>query len=362
MGLDDVIAAETALSEVDGERGTLIIAGRSLEDLATTGTFEQVAALLLAGLFDALPEDDVFADALGQARLQVFEQLLVVDATLLHLDPANAMCALVARIGDGEDLDTALRLIAAPAVFTSGLIRLRKGLPPQAPDASLGHAADMLRMAGLPNTLARARALDRYLITVSDHGLNASTFAARVVASTRAGLTCATLAGIGALKGPLHGGAPGPVLDMIDAIGHPEYAVAWLEAAVLQGQRLMGFGHRIYRVRDPRADALKAALGALVADDDLPSPRLALAEAVEVAAIEVLQRLKPGRPLQTNVEFYTALLLDMLGFDRGLFTCVFASGRVAGWIAHAKEQVLHGRLIRPQSRYIGVRPAIGLPA
>jgi len=156
------------------------------------------------------------------------------------------------------------------------------------------------------------------------------------------------LAGMGALKGPLHGGAPGPVLAMLDAIAAAGDAEAWLRAAVDDGERLMGFGHRIYRTRDPRADALKAAVRAL----PRTAGRVAFAEQVEATALAVLRQHKPGRVLETNVEFYTALLLEAVGFPADAFTAVFAMGRVAGWIAHAREQALTGRLIRPQSRYV----------
>jgi citrate synthase len=158
------------------------------------------------------------------------------------------------------------------------------------------------------------------------------------------------------LKGPLHGGAPGPVIEMLDAIGAPANARAWLEAALDRGDRLMGFGHRVYRVRDPRADALKRAVRALGEGSNVLPGRLAFAEAVEDAALQILKARKPDRSLQTNVEFYTALLLEALAFPPDAFTCVFAMGRVAGWIAHAREQLAGGRLIRPQSRYIGPVP------
>jgi citrate synthase len=242
-------------------------------------------------------------------------------------------------------------------VFTPAVIRAQAGEAPLAPDPALGHAADVLRMLrGAAPGAAEAEALDAYLVTVSDHGLNASTFAARVVASTRAGLTSAALAGISALKGPLHGGAPGPVIEMLDAIGEPANARAWIEAALDRGDRLMGFGHRVYRVRDPRADALKGALRRLdLATSGRPG-RLALAEAVEAAALAILKDRKPDRPLETNVEFYTALLLEALGLPPAAFTCVFAMGRSAGWIAHAREQLAGGRLIRPQSHYVGPMP------
>jgi citrate synthase len=213
-------------------------------------------------------------------------------------------------------------------------------------------------MKGETPSLAEAEALDSYLLTVSDHGLNASTFAARVVASTRAGLASATLAGISALKGPLHGGAPGPVIDMLDGIGEPANARAWIEAALARGDRLMGFGHRVYRVRDPRADALKKAVRRLGEAAGRPPGRLEFAEAVEKAALAILKEKKPNRPLDTNVEFYTALLLEALAFPPSAFTCVFAMGRVAGWIAHAREQLAGGRLIRPKSLYVGPMPKV----
>jgi citrate synthase len=287
----------------------------------------------------------------------VFRETAALDAGIKGLSPIEAVRALTARLHDGDDLATALRLVAAPAVFTPAVTRARQGLAPIAPDPALGHAADILRMIkGRPATAAEAAGLDAYLVTVSDHGLNASTFAARVIASTRAGLTSAVLGGVSALKGPLHGGAPGPVIDMLDEIGRPENARAWIEAALDRGDRLMGFGHRVYRVRDPRADALKKAVTVLGEGSNALPGRLEFAEAVESAALEVLKARKPARSLQTNVEFYTALLLEALAFPPEAFTCVFAMGRVAGWIAHAREQLAGGRLIRPQSRYVGPAP------
>jgi citrate synthase len=242
-------------------------------------------------------------------------------------------------------------------VLAPALIRARAGEAAIAPDPGAGHAADTLHMLGRAgDTHTLAAALDTYLVTVIDHGLNASTFAARVVASTRAGLCSAVLAGLGALKGPLHGGAPGPVIEMLDAIGNGDPR-AWLEAELGRGERLMGFGHRIYRVRDPRADALKSAVRKLHNAPNV-ADRLAFAERVEREALEVLRRAKPDRVLQTNVEFYTALLLEAVGFPADAFTCVFAMGRVAGWIAHAREQQATGRLIRPQSRYVGPVPKL----
>ena len=356
-GLDDVIAADTVLSDADGQSGTLIIRGRSLDELAASSSCEEVLALLWNGWFEAAPDN--LSAALGRARVQAFARLGPVDPHLLRQDPVAVLRALLARLEDGESLDTALQLVAATTVFTAAILRLRRGLDPVPPDATAPHASDLLRMThGEPPRAPQIAALDRYLVTVSDHGLNASTFAARVVASTRAGLTSSVLAALSALKGPLHGGAPGPVLDCLDSIGAPERAASWLREKLARGERLMGFGHRIYRVRDPRADSVKSALQMLVRAGAIDPNRLRLAEAVEAAALHLLAQKKPDRPLPTNVEFYTALLLEALGFPREAFTCIFAAARVGGWIAHAREQIIGGRLIRPRSRYVGPRPAL----
>jgi len=351
-GLDDVVVAETILSDVDGVAGRLVIRGRTAAEVADGSPFERTAERLFEGLVADLPSGAAFDRELGSARAEVFDRLEPLIPHLAAMPPIEGVRAGVAYLPDGDDAVTAIRLLAAPAVLLGAVERCANGGTAIGPDPSLPHAVDLLRMAGLAHEPARASALDAYLSLVSDHGLNASTFAARVAASTRAGLTSAVLAGISALKGPLHGGAPGPVIEMLDAIGAPDRATRWLEAAVARGDRLMGFGHRLYRVRDPRADALKAVVRRM----DIGTGRLAFAEAVEAAALDVLRRAKPDRSLDTNVEFYTALLLEALGFRPDSFTCVFAAGRVAGWLAHAREQVIGGRLIRPQSRYVGPRP------
>jgi citrate synthase len=239
-------------------------------------------------------------------------------------------------------------------VFLAALLRRKEGKTAVAPDPSLATAADLLRMLrGTPASAVEVAALDAYLTTMTDHGFNASTFTARVVASTQVGVGPSVVAALAALEGPLHGGAPGPVLDMLDEIGGRENIRPWLEAKLVAGERLMGFGHRVYKVRDPRADVLKGAVKTLSRD----AGRLAFAEEVEAAAIAILARVKPGRRLDTNVEFYTALLLEALAIPRAAFTAVFAVGRTAGWVAHALEQARDGRLIRPLSRYVGPVPA-----
>ncbi len=349
-GLENVIAAETVLSDVDGEAGRLVIRGHDLAELAGRASYEEVLHLLWDGFFKDLPARALMREALGAARVRAFARL---PALPKDLGAVEQLRIGLAHQPDGDALNIALDLAATGAVHTAAIARLRQGLAPIAPDASLSHAADFLRMLrGVRASEAEAAALDCYLVTVADHGLNASTFAARVVASTQAGLASAAIAGLCALKGPLHGGAPGPVLDMIDSIGAPEHAEAWIDAALTRGDRLMGFGHRVYHVRDPRADALKAAVARL----PKTSGRLAFAEAIETTALTSLRQKYPTRRLETNVEFYTALLLEALAIPRETFTCVFACGRLGGWIAHAREQIETKRLVRPKSLYVGPRP------
>jgi citrate synthase len=228
------------------------------------------------------------------------------------------------------------------------------GQAPVAPSKE-GHAADVLRMMTGVTDEARASGLGAYLVTVMDHGMNASTFTARVVASTASDVLSSVAAALAALKGPLHGGAPGPVLDMLDAIGEPASAERWLEAEIASKRRIMGMGHRVYRVRDPRAAVLEAVCARLESRG-VTSPRLPLARAVEKVARQVLAARYPNRSLDTNVEFYTAVLLDTLGVPRTHFSAMFACGRVAGWLAHIAEQTAKGRLIRPESLYVGPEP------
>jgi citrate synthase len=349
-GLEMVVAAHTVLSDVNGEAGQLVIRGLPVERLAATLAFEDGLHLLWSGFFDDLPDAAELGVRLGLARQ-------VAHALIADL-PERANITEALRLGwsslpDDESLETALLLAASAGVFTAAAIRRTRGLPPLPPDPEASTAQDLLRLVtGKAASSAEARALDAYLVTVSEHGLNASTFAARVVASTRAGLTSAAIAGLSALKGPLHGGAPGPVLDMLDAIGAPERSEVWIDAALQRGERLMGFGHRVYRVRDPRADALKAAARKLPGT----AGRIVFAEHIERDVLARLAARYPARPLQTNVEFYTAILLEALGLPRQAFTAIFACGRISGWIAHACEQVATGRLVRPRSVYCGPVP------
>jgi citrate synthase len=261
-----------------------------------------------------------------------------------------------------DGLRAALPIVGAIAVMASAWARQPK---PIRPDPNAAHAADYLRMVtGRVPSPSEVDALDADLVTVIDHGMNASTFAARVVASTGSDTVSAVVAAIGALKGKLHGGAPGPVLDMLDAIGTPDRAAVrgWLDAALARGERIMGRGHRVYRVRDPRAFGLERAVSRLSAEraeaaTDATGARLVLARAVEREAAALLAARHPERALRANVEFYTAVLLETIGLPRTLFTPTFAVGRAAGWCAHIDEQRATGRLIRPKSRFVNAPPA-----
>jgi len=352
-GLEGVIAAETVLSHVDGAAGRLVLRGHELEQLRDW-SFEAVLALLWRDLAPESCDETEIRARLGVARVAAFARMTAALPALDGLSEIEGLRLLLSRLPDAETESHHVVAVAAVPVFAAAVIRRARGLAPVPPDPAVGHAADFLRMLhGAEQGPEKVRALDTYLVTVADHGLNASTFAARVIASTQAGLFSSVIGGLCALKGPLHGGAPGPVLDMLDAIGAEDNIQPWLVASLDRGERLMGFGHRIYRVRDPRADALKRAVAGLRDTGG----RIAFAEKVEQQALALLAERKPLRSLQTNVEFYTALLLEAVGFPRESFTNVFAAGRMAGWTAHVLEQDKVGRLIRPQSRYVGPIPA-----
>ncbi|MGV3523748.1 MAG: citrate synthase [Candidatus Sericytochromatia bacterium] len=356
-GLEGIVAAETRLSDVRGEAGELIVAGWKLSDLVAHHDYAGVAALLWAEPPAEAATAAEIGQALGQARVLAWETLQPLSDALAKREALPALQLGLSLCGTRPELQT-------PAGLSAVLgLALVLHLQPEAPrpDPAAEHVGDLLRLIqGQAPPPTQVAALTSYLVTVADHGLNASTFAARVIASTASDAASCVLGALGALKGPLHGGAPGPVLDMLDAIGEPEHTRAWVQGEWAAGRRLMGFGHRIYRVRDPRADVLKAALAhytlSLTSSNPLARTtrqRLERAEAIEKHLLEALAVHKPERRLDTNVEFYTALLLEALGFQRQSFTALFALGRVLGWLAHIQEQRKTGRLIRPASRYIG---------
>jgi citrate synthase len=352
-GLEGVVAAETCLSQVDGDAGRLIVRGFDIEDLAEGCGFEDMAALLWRDLVPVATSAARLQAGLAQARIAFAAKLPGLLPAIADLPPVDALRVGLASLPDRGEED-AIALTAAIPVLLAAHARTRQGLDLIAPSAARHQVADFLHMlrgeAPGPDVVD---GLSAYLVTVADHGMNASTFASRVAASTRAGLVAAVTAGICALKGPLHGGAPGPVLDMLEEARNVADIDSWIEDKLTKGERLMGFGHRVYRTRDPRADVMKSRVERMRDGDN----QIALAERVEAAARRALAKRHPDRALDTNVEFYTALLLDAVGLQRDLFTPVFAMGRVLGWIAHSREQVAGGRIIRPSSRYVGELPS-----
>ena len=353
-GLEGVVAASTRLSHVDGERGELIIAGYPLAELAANATFEEASWILWHGRRPSPPELTTFRRELAARRELTRTALaLVRECAVARIDTMDALRIVAGTVS--LDGDEPTRIAATFPTIVAAYWRLRSGVEPIPPRADLSHAANYLYMlSGNVPDAERVRALETYLNTVIDHGLNASTFTVRVICSTGSDLVSAIVGGIGALKGPLHGGAPGPALETVFEIGDASRAEAVLRAKIERGDRLMGFGHRVYKVRDPRADMLAVAAERLFTRaGDMSLYRLA--RDVEATALRLLEEYKPGRRLQTNVEFYTALLLHGLGLDVSLFTPTFAIGRVSGWIAHAFEQRAANRLIRPASEYVGPR-------
>lgn len=356
-GLEGVVAASSRLSLVDGAAGRLILAGYAVEQIAPQARFEEMAHLLWAGRLPSVQELKTLTATLASRRRLPSATLALMREAARHRTPvmdALRMAVSTLSLGTpGGPQEDAWTLVAAFPAIIGGYWRLWNGEEPLQVREDLSHAEYFLhQIFGGEIGTERARGLETYLNTVCDHGFNASTFAARVIASTHSDLVSAITGAVGALKGPLHGGAPGPALDMVLEIGKPERAEAVILAKLLRGERLMGFGHRVYKVRDPRADVLAAAAERFyTSEGDRGLYQLALF--VEKTALRILAQEKPDRPLKTNVEFYTALLLHGLGLPAELFTPAFAAGRVLGWSAHCLEQLREGRLIRPESVYNG---------
>ncbi len=351
-GLEGVVAAETVLSIADPQRSMLWMRGVPVPELVAEYGYEGTIALLWDGFAgDGLTRSGMRA-ALGEARLAAFAALpaWLDEAACRPMDQDMRRC--LAELADDS---TPAAIVAALSVGVPALIRARRGDAPVAPDASLSTPADLLRMThGATQDAARVAALDAYFTAMMDSGLSASSFTARVVASTRASLASAALGAWCAFTGALHGGAPGPTLDLLDAAEGAADLDAWLERKLVAGERLMGFGHRLFPDgNDPRAQAIRAALRRLGPQ----ASRLEFASEVERRLQAVLARVKPGRRLPANVEIAAALLLDALGFPRGAFTAVFAVGRAPGWLAQAMEQAKTGRMYRPAVAYVG--PPVG---
>ncbi|MBS1675736.1 MAG: citrate synthase/methylcitrate synthase [Actinobacteria bacterium] len=366
-GLTNVVVAETAIGDVRGEEGFFHYRGVSGVDLAAEARFEDAWRLIALG---GLPRGDAdsadFRARTAAARTipgSLRGELAAIAAS--GLDPMaqlrTGLAVISAADGRGalydeteaERINDAIRLAAVAPALIAMLHRLGEGQDPIEPDAALDPVTDYLRMlTGLAPDIRLAAALGTYLTAAIDHGFNASTFTARVIASTGADLASCVGGALGALAGPLHGGAPARTLDMLDEIGTPERADAWVRERVQSGGRIMGFGHAVYRTEDPRSRLLHGVAQQLRADG-LASERVDLAVTVEQTVLRVLDELKPGRALRTNVELYAAVVMEACGIPRELFTPTFASARLIGWGAHACEQVQDGKILRPSSRYVG---------
>jgi citrate synthase len=355
-GLEGISVAKTTLSDVDGEKGHLVIRGYDVEEIAGKISFENVCGLLWSGTIN-FEEEQKVKERLAKARERAYEGLGTLGNALKLANGMDALRASLAQLETDKykDLSDAELCTGATPVYAAAWYRYSVGQQPVSPDKNLSTSQDYYRMIfGNAPEKPRYEGIDTYLVTISDHGMNASTFTTRVIGSTASDLISSVVGAVGALKGPLHGGAPGPVLDMLDSIGKPENAEAWIENELKSGQRIMGMGHRIYRVRDPRAAVMERAVEKLE-KAGITTNRLALARAVEKTAQGSLGKKYPNRTLAANVEFYTAVLLDTIGIPRKLFSPTFAVGRMVGWCAHYFEQQKNGRLIRPLSEYTGPR-------
>lgn len=352
-GLEGIVAATTSISHVDGQAGRLVYRGYDIHDLAHATTFEEIAYLLWFGHLPTRAE-------LDELRARLVEQRHLPEAvvTMLRSLPAETapMDALrtavstwgMSRVKDAPSIEQAIDLTACFPLILATFQRVRQGLEPLAARADLGYTANYLYLlTGQAPKAEHVTALDAYLVMLADHSMNASTFTARIVASTASDLASAVVAAVCALKGPLHGGAADKAQEMLTTIGTAENAEPWIRATLTGGGRLMGFGHRAYKTTDPRAEELREM--ARHADPE----RFVFARRVEELAVSILAEIKPGRRLYTNVDFYSAVLLNSVNIPVDLFTPTFAIARVVGWTAHILEQSANNRLIRPLAEYTG---------
>ena len=347
-GLEGVLAGETSLSMVDGIQGRLLYRGYRIGDLVENGTYPVVAHLLWTGEWD--PTQRLATAPVPDAVLTVLRALPRTAKPMDALRTAVSAWGATQKLDWPPTVEQARALTATSPSVLAAFTRLRQGLEPIDPDPSLDLVEGYLyQITGERPEPGNARALDAYFIVGAEHGFNASTFTARVITSTQSDIASAVSGAIGTMKGPLHGGAPSEVVDQLSQIGSPEHAEAWLNDAIDRKERLMGFGHRVYRAYDPRAAALRKVA------ESMPHPPewLALAIAVEDVALRVLAERHPERALKTNVEFYAAPVLQGVGLSPDLFPATFSLARHAGWTAHVLEQAADNRLIRPDVRYVG---------
>lgn len=352
-GLEGIVAATTAISKVEGNTGRLIYRGYNIHDLARTTIFEEVVHLLWFGHLPSQQELTNLQQRFAAERTIPENVMVTLRALPTSTEPMDALRTAVSAWGavaiKGQPtVDQAITLTARFPLFLAAFNRLRHGQEPLESKPELGHAANYLYLlTGEVPSEEHVRGLNAYLVLLADHGMNASTFTARIVASTESDIASSIVAAIGALKGPLHGGAPSKVQDMLHEIGTPENADSWIRDAITTGKKLMGFGHRVYKTTDPRAEELREM--ARVADPQ----GFVFTRRVEELAISILEELKPGRRLYTNVEYYSAALMASVGLSGDLFTPTFAVSRVGGWTAHVLEQAGNNRLIRPEAEYTG---------
>ncbi len=347
-GLEGVIGAESSIGLVDGKNGRLLYRGYPIGQLVSRGTYAEVADLLWTGEWH--PGVEFHPATVPEAVLVALRALPRTAHPMDALRTAVSVWGATKGIAWPPTPEQARALTAFSPSALAAFDRIRRGLEPIAPDETLDLAGGFLQqLTGEAPDPGAARALEAYFIVGAEHGLNASTFTARVITATRSDLASAVCGAIGALKGPLHGGAPAEVVNQLHEIGSPEHAEAWVRETVASGGRIMGFGHRVYRAYDPRAAALRGVAEAM---DQRPE-WLDLAIQVEDVVLRVLAELKPGRVLKTNVEYYAAAVLQGVGLTPDLFPATFALARHAGWTAHAIEQVGANKLIRPDMRYTG---------
>lgn len=371
-GLRQVAVTTTQLGDVWGQEGFFHYRQYSGIDLAQTKSFEDVWFLFLEGRLPTATERDQFVAQIASLRPLPTELRAILPAIaragdrfrpLTALRTALSMLAAARNLPPMWDVDAAtrrdqaLQVSAVTPTILAALHRIRSGHEPLDPREDLSTAANWLYMiTGELPAPERARAVEQYLTATVDHGFNASTFTARVVASSGADLAAAIVAALGAFSGPLHGGAPDRALDTIDEIGTPERIDEWVRARVLAGDRIMGFGHAVYRTEDPRSLMLRdiaTRLGGDLAD---------FATQVERRVVEILAELKPGRELYANVEFYAGVVMELCGIPRPMFTPTFAASRVVGWCANVLEEAATGKIIRPAARYVGPEPPQPVPA
>ncbi|MDW3219602.1 MAG: citrate synthase [Acidimicrobiales bacterium] len=364
-GLKGLAVADTVLGDVRGQEGFFHYRHYDAAELARTHTLEDVWTLQLRGELPPAAESidggryrhlpGSVAELVDETAARVADPMVTLRVGLLTLGDHEARGSMLDRTDEQID-DDALRLVAVVPTLLARHHRVRQGEAPVPPDPELGHAADYLRMAtdSMPDPAA-ARAVEQYLVATVDHGFNASTFTGRVVASTGADMAGSLVAAVGALTGPLHGGAPSRCIAMIDEIETPDRAADWVRRQLDTGEKIMGFGHAVYRAEDPRGVVLREAAERLGGD------LVERAAGIEREILAVLAEWKPGQRIVTNVEFWAAVVLELAGLPRAMFTPTFSVSRSIGWSAHVIEQHGVGKIVRPSARYIGPEPQVAVP-